>query len=34
LKLFGGSMPKSGPAISAAAKCPLIEWVAAGAKDN
>ena len=34
LTLFGGSMPKGGSGISAAAKCPLVDWVAAGAKND
>jgi hypothetical protein len=34
LVLFGGDMPKSGTAISAAAKCALVAWVVAGAPNN
>ena len=34
LTIFGGDMPLSGTAISPAAMCPIIDWVAAGATDN
>ena len=34
LALFGGSMPPEQGAITAAAECALIEWVAAGALNN
>jgi hypothetical protein len=34
LALFGGDMPLRGAAINPAAKCPLVAWVVAGAKNN
>jgi hypothetical protein len=34
LKIFMGNMPPGGNGISAAAKCALVDWVAAGASNN
>jgi hypothetical protein len=34
LTIFGGTMPQGGAAINPAAKCALVDWVAAGAHDN
>ena len=34
LKIFGGNMPPGGAGISTAAKCALVDWVAAGATND
>jgi hypothetical protein len=34
LVIFGGNMPPGGNGVEAAAKCALVDWVAAGALNN